>query len=298
MQQDPTANVLDGEFAFFRDATLLLCGRLVIEEAMCDVVQFLRKVLPVDRMFLQLYEPDLGAMRTVAAATAEGGVRLDLLTPLPEVAWAYVHEHGEAAARPGASILIFNNPNANRMARFMLKSHHIEGSSMLRMTLTTETGRLAGVVLTARGADRYCERNAHRLSVLREAFAVAITNALEHGDLKRRVDRLAADNSRLRDELARSSSVPSGVADRGMPGESEPREAASAGGQLSARTSPGPIATLDEVMAEHIRRALELSGGKVHGRGGAGELLGVNPNTLRYRMRKLGIPHGRRRMQV
>ncbi len=24
--------------------------------------------------------------------------------------------------------------------------------------------------------------------------------------------------------------------------------------------------------------------------GGAGELLGINPNTLRYRMRKLGIP--------
>ena len=46
-------------------------------------------------------------------------------------------------------------------------------------------------------------------------------------------------------------------------------------------------------MAQHIRRALDLSEGKVHGPGGAGELLKVNPNTLRYKMRKLGIPHGR-----
>jgi len=26
---------------------------------------------------------------------------------------------------------------------------------------------------------------------------------------------------------------------------------------------------------------------------GAGELLGLNPNTLRYRMRKMGIPFGK-----
>jgi hypothetical protein len=32
-----------------------------------------------------------------------------------------------------------------------------------------------------------------------------------------------------------------------------------------------------------------MTGGKIHGPGGAGELLGVNPNTLRYKMRKLGI---------
>jgi hypothetical protein len=33
-----------------------------------------------------------------------------------------------------------------------------------------------------------------------------------------------------------------------------------------------------------------MTGGKIHGPGGAGELLGVNPNRLRHRMRKLGIP--------
>ena len=48
--------------------------------------------------------------------------------------------------------------------------------------------------------------------------------------------------------------------------------------------------TLDVVVAAHIRRVLGRTGGKIHGPGGAGELLGVNPNTLRYRMRKLGIP--------
>jgi transcriptional regulator with GAF, ATPase, and Fis domain len=51
----------------------------------------------------------------------------------------------------------------------------------------------------------------------------------------------------------------------------------------------GPL-ELDEVTAHHIRRVLQMTGGKIHGPGGAGELLGMNPNTLRARMRKLGIP--------
>ena len=51
--------------------------------------------------------------------------------------------------------------------------------------------------------------------------------------------------------------------------------------------------SLDQAVAEHIRSALQLCNGKVSGPGGAGELLGVNPNTLRKRMDKLGIPYGR-----
>jgi hypothetical protein len=57
--------------------------------------------------------------------------------------------------------------------------------------------------------------------------------------------------------------------------------------------SEEPLLRLDAVIERHISRALDLAGGKIHGPGGAGELLGVNPNTLRYKMRKLGIPHGK-----
>jgi len=53
-----------------------------------------------------------------------------------------------------------------------------------------------------------------------------------------------------------------------------------------------PVA-LDTVIAEHIERALDYADGKVGGPGGAAEILGVNPSTLRHRMKKLGIPYGR-----
>jgi hydrogenase-4 transcriptional activator len=50
-----------------------------------------------------------------------------------------------------------------------------------------------------------------------------------------------------------------------------------------------PFATLDQAVAHHIEAALARTRGQIEGRGGAAELLGVNPHTLRARMRKLGL---------
>ena len=51
---------------------------------------------------------------------------------------------------------------------------------------------------------------------------------------------------------------------------------------------------LDEITIHHIRRVLSKTKGKIHGPGGAAELLGINPNTLRNRMNKLGIEYGKK----
>ncbi len=46
---------------------------------------------------------------------------------------------------------------------------------------------------------------------------------------------------------------------------------------------------LDEAIRRHIMVALEATNGRIEGRGGAAELLQINPSTLRSRMRKLRI---------
>jgi transcriptional regulator with GAF, ATPase, and Fis domain len=50
------------------------------------------------------------------------------------------------------------------------------------------------------------------------------------------------------------------------------------------------LGTLAAAMKEHIERALVATQGRIEGRGGAAEVLGINPHTLRARMRKLGLP--------
>jgi formate hydrogenlyase transcriptional activator len=49
------------------------------------------------------------------------------------------------------------------------------------------------------------------------------------------------------------------------------------------------LLTLAEAERLHIRRALDATGGTINGTGGAAVLLGINPNTLRSRMEKLGL---------
>jgi DNA-binding NtrC family response regulator len=46
---------------------------------------------------------------------------------------------------------------------------------------------------------------------------------------------------------------------------------------------------LDEAMALHIGKIIEYTNGRINGPGGAAELLGINPSTLRSRMSKLGV---------
>jgi transcriptional regulator with GAF, ATPase, and Fis domain len=49
------------------------------------------------------------------------------------------------------------------------------------------------------------------------------------------------------------------------------------------------LPTLDDAISRHIERALARSHGKIEGPTGAAALLAINPQTLRSRMRKLGI---------
>jgi transcriptional regulator with GAF, ATPase, and Fis domain len=54
---------------------------------------------------------------------------------------------------------------------------------------------------------------------------------------------------------------------------------------------------LDELASRYIRKVLKLTNGRLEGPHGAARILDIHPNTLRNRMKKLGIPFGRNRKQ-
>ena len=53
--------------------------------------------------------------------------------------------------------------------------------------------------------------------------------------------------------------------------------------------SQSAVSTLDAAMRAHIQKALLATRGRIEGRGGTAALLGINPHTLRARMRKLRL---------
>ncbi|HEX6766701.1 MAG TPA: helix-turn-helix domain-containing protein, partial [Polyangiaceae bacterium] len=74
--------------------------------------------------------------------------------------------------------------------------------------------------------------------------------------------------------------------------KSSPTPAVQRSGPVAA--VPARPKTLGELEREHIVSAVESAGGKIDGPGGAAEMLGLHPNTLRSRMEKLGIVRPRR----
>ena len=190
------------EKEFFRSATLRICGNLEIEAAMCACARYLREFLPVDRVFLQVDEPDLGAMRTIATATAEEGQRVDLLTTLAEKARDQIRHR---AAGEQEAVVVIDSEERNPVARDMLRFHGIQGWSILRMRLTTDNGRRGAVVMTAVGGDRYTDEHARLLRLLEEPFTIAFANTLAHREVSQLRDRLADDNRYLHRELLRIS---------------------------------------------------------------------------------------------
>lgn len=58
---------------------------------------------------------------------------------------------------------------------------------------------------------------------------------------------------------------------------------------VGENNAPGEVLPLDEMISWYIGRVLDLTDGKVSGKGGAAEKLGMNPQTLFSKIRKLGI---------
>jgi transcriptional regulator of acetoin/glycerol metabolism len=64
------------------------------------------------------------------------------------------------------------------------------------------------------------------------------------------------------------------------------------GFEMPVSRIPADAGTLSAVERTHIQRVLRECRWRINGLGNAAERLGMHPNTLRFRMKKLGIVRG------
>lgn len=190
------------ENEFFRNATLKICGNLALEEALHATLLYLRGHLPIDALFAEYFDPDLGAARTIARADVSGGRELDMITMVP----AEFRESCELM--PSAAlhkVAIFNHPEENPFAVTMLHYHGYDEQavSLMNLKLLEKGDMFGGLVALAKHRDAFTETHARLLELLIEPLKIAMVNALQHRDLMRLKDRLADDNQYLYRELQR-----------------------------------------------------------------------------------------------
>jgi transcriptional regulator with GAF, ATPase, and Fis domain len=189
------------EGAFFREAALRLCGNLNLGDAIVDLLQYLREFMPVDRLILERYDAGLGVMRRIVNATPEGIKREEELTPLSEEArdwmkWMY---------RAGVPKPYFNNsPNKTTAVKELLASAGFQASAILGLPLGSGDNELGAVVLLTE-SGKYTDTHVALMSLLKAPFQIAMSNALQYGEIVKLKDALADDNKYLQRELNRIS---------------------------------------------------------------------------------------------
>lgn len=183
---------------FFRQATLRICGNLRIEAALFNTMQFLQQFMPVSRMFLEHYDKSLDAMRTIAVATMLEGKEVDLLTSLSnEARKQAIDKYSQKSEK----VYLFEDPEQEQLAHEMLSFHGSKASTLMVMPLESGGNILGTLVMVSEGNVRFTKRHAEWLALLREPFAIAMSNTLEHRIVVQLKDMLSEDNRYLRQEV-------------------------------------------------------------------------------------------------
>ena len=164
-----------------------------LEIAMWRAMQFLKEFIPAEEMYLHLYDKGLGAMRTIAGANLSEGRKMDRITPLPQEVRARVEEF------TGTSVI--NQPELEAGFQFMLGYYGRPDTSALVQLLEVEGQKLGALVLLAQGREKFSETHRRLFSLLKEPFAMALSNTLKHQEVLRLKDLLADDNRYLHREL-------------------------------------------------------------------------------------------------
>ena len=110
-------------------------------------------------------------------------------------------------------------------------------------------------------------------------------------ELQSVIDRAAILGKGQRLNIATALGMPTGATGSASPSAPTPNH--------QPPTPPSStLVTLDEVARQHIERVLTSTGGKIEGPAGAAKVLGINPHTLRARMRKLKLDWSKFRSPV
>jgi transcriptional regulator with GAF, ATPase, and Fis domain len=180
---------------FFHEMTMRICSSLEMSTALQRALNYLVNFMPVDSIYLHLYEQSLGAIRTISEVTAAGFRNPDRIIALTQ-------EGRNTFEKPGMpNVRIVNGPENDPVIKKIAESFKIINSSTLVLRLVIEGKRVGSLTLTAAGLDKYTQEHARLLALLNEPFAVALSNALKHQEVLKLKDMLMDDNKYLRQEL-------------------------------------------------------------------------------------------------
>ena len=182
---------------FFRQATLKICSSLDIEKAMLRCLKYIEEFIPASEMYLNLFEPSLGVIRSLAFVTSSGSNKSFPTTSMPKEAIIQI----ESVLKAWQDVRIVNHPELDPVGRTLLPYSKLSNLSILVMILAIEGTGLGALGIIAEGKEKFTKTHAHLISLLREPFAIAMSNALRYQEVLNLKDMVDAEYRELSSEL-------------------------------------------------------------------------------------------------
>jgi len=200
---------------FFREATLRICESLIIEKSLWRCLSYIKDYIPAEESALHCYSPGMGTVTLYAIADREGGKYVNLPTAYPPEIRALMQKDEYSRG------YVTNRADEHPLAGPVLRAMGRGKSSLIVVRLILEEQWLGSVSFWAEGWDQFTEEHLRLLSLLREPFAIALSNNLRYRELLELKDLLVDDNRYLHDELQRISGAEIIGADFGLRGVME-----------------------------------------------------------------------------
>ncbi|HEY7191968.1 MAG TPA: GAF domain-containing protein [Vicinamibacterales bacterium] len=260
--------------------TNALVPHLTRETLFQAITTALRSVIQFDRSTIFLYDEQKNVLRLVST---DGGVPTDAFVPGMELAldgshsgWTFVNQRpfynldlATQRTYPGEEVLFREG-----FRSFVVLPLIVRGTSIGTLNL----GSLH--------PNPFSDAELDFLQDVASQIALALSNMREHEETRRLKSQLERENVYLREELLRQQYVSTdGSAAQQHVAESPPIAPTAAAVAASG--------TLEEVERAHILAALAQTGWVIEGPRGAAKILGLHPNTLRSRLKRLGLERAR-----
>ena len=110
---------------FFREVTLRICSSLDIRVAVKRAFDYLREYFPLNEIYLDIYDSQLGAIRRIVHFAKSDGKAAEEIVPLPKQEW----EWGRSLAGPQ----IMDTRNVTGPAKALAALVKLEGNSDLAL---------------------------------------------------------------------------------------------------------------------------------------------------------------------
>ena len=186
---------------FYYQASLCILGSLKIEDALCQMVQYIDGIIPADSATLHMYESKCGVMRVLARADKFRGEQLEVVVKLDKAA----QKTAEWPDKEKVKIIAdtYDDPvGASIQEQTALFGSDLEMSHMvLRLDLHGE--RVGDIALQAQGNDRYNVKHARMFEALSAPLGIALKNFLQHQKLIELQETLQDECRFLRNELTK-----------------------------------------------------------------------------------------------